>query len=37
MYPRRSPSPSDILFLLLSGLVLLLSAFTIGGLVAHPF
>lgn len=31
------PSPSDIVFLVLSGLVLLLAAFTLGGLAAHPF
>lgn len=37
MTPRRSPSPSDILLLILSGLVLLATAFTIGGLAAHPF
>ena len=30
-------NPSDILFLVLSGLVLLLAAFTLGGLAAHPF
>ncbi len=30
-------SPSDIVFLILSGLVLLLAAFTLGGLAAHPF
>ena len=37
MAPRRSPSPSDIIFLILSGLVLLLAAFTLGGLLVHPF
>lgn len=34
---RHGPSPSDIVFLILSGLVLLLAAFTLGGLAAHPF
>ena len=31
------PEPSDIIFLILTGLVLLLAAFTVGGLAAHPF
>ena len=31
------PSPSDILFAALSLALLLLSAFTFGGLAAHPF
>jgi hypothetical protein len=31
------PRPSDILFLILSGALLLASAFTLGGLAAHPF
>lgn len=30
-------NPSDILFLILSCPVLLLAAFTLGGLAAHPF
>ena len=29
--------PSDIHFLILAALLLLLSAFTLGGLAAHPF
>jgi hypothetical protein len=37
MTPRRSPSPSDIVFLILSAVLLLLTAFTLGGLAAHPF
>lgn len=32
-----SPSPSDILFLILTGALLLASAFVAGGLAAHPF
>lgn len=35
--PRLSPSPSDILFLILTGALLLASAFVAGGLAAHPF
>lgn len=35
--PRRSPSPSDILFLILTGALLLASALVLGGLAAHPF
>lgn len=35
MPPRLSPS--DIVFLILSCLALLLAAFTLGGLAAHPF
>ena len=35
--PHGSPSPSDVLLVLLSGLVLLATAFTLGGLAAHPF
>lgn len=35
--PRRSPSPSDILFLILAGALLLASALVAGGLAAHPF
>lgn len=35
MTPR--PSPSDILFLILSGALLFATAFTLGGLAAHPF
>lgn len=31
------PSPSDTLFAILSGALLLLTAFTLGGLPAHPF
>lgn len=31
------PSPSDVLFVILSVLLLLLTAFTLGGLAAHPF
>lgn len=31
------PSPSDILFLILSGALTLLTALTLGGLAAHPF
>jgi len=34
---RPGLDPSDILFLILSGLALLLTAFTLGGLAAHPF
>lgn len=30
-------SPSDIVFLALSAALLLLGAFTLGGLMAHPF
>ena len=29
--------PSDILFVILSAALLLLAAFTFGGLAAHPF
>lgn len=35
--PRPSLDPSDILFLVLSVLVLLLTGLTVGGLAAHPF
>lgn len=35
--PRLSPSPSDILFLILTGALLLTAAFVLGGLAAHPF
>lgn len=31
------PSPSDILFAILSAVVALAAAFTVGGLAAHPF
>lgn len=31
------PSPSDTLFAALSLALLLLTAFTLGGLMAHPF
>ena len=30
-------NPSDVLFLILSAAILLLTAFTLGGLAAHPF
>ena len=30
-------NPSDVLFLTLTALLLLLAAFTLGGLAAHPF
>ena len=30
-------TPSDILFVILSTALLLLAAFTLGGLAAHPF
>lgn len=30
-------SPSDTLFLILTGALLLAAAFTLGGLAAHPF
>ena len=35
--PHHSPSPSDILFLILTGAFLLTAAFVLGGLAAHPF
>lgn len=35
MTPR--PSPSDILFLILSAATVLTAALVIGGLAAHPF
>lgn len=31
------PSPSDIIFAILSLALLLATAFTLGGLAAHPF
>ena len=35
--PPRTPSPSDILAIILTGALLLASAFVAGGLMAHPF
>lgn len=35
MIPRLNPS--DLLFLALSGLTLIIAAFVVGGLAAHPF
>lgn len=35
--PSQGPSPSDIFFLILTGALLLASAFVAGGLTAHPF
>lgn len=32
-----SVNPSDVLFLTVSALLLLATAFTLGGLAAHPF
>ena len=35
--PSQGLSPSDIVFLILTGALLLASAFVAGGLMAHPF
>lgn len=35
--PSRLPTPSDIILVVLSLVLLLASAFVVGGLLAHPF